>query len=57
MRCAFGSKNSQPVYLVDLAQDCLEVRFDGFAEWRKPHGRSALEQATAKFAFQTPNRS
>jgi hypothetical protein len=50
------SQNSQPVYLVDLAHDCLEVRLDGFAEWRKPYGRAAIEQGTAKFAFQSPDR-
>jgi hypothetical protein len=27
------------IYVVDLAQDCLEMRFDGFAEWRKPEVR------------------
>jgi hypothetical protein len=57
MRCASGNKNSQPMYFINLAQDCLEMRLDDFAEWRKPHGRSAIEQGTAEFLFQSPNRS
>jgi hypothetical protein len=52
MRCAFGNKNSQPMYFINLiAQDCLEIRLDGFAKRRKPHGRSAIEQGTAEFLF------
>jgi hypothetical protein len=51
-----ASQNSQPVYLVDLAHDRLAVRLDGFAEWRKPYGRAAIEQSTAEFAFQSPDR-
>lgn len=45
------------MYLDDLAQDRLEMRFDGFAEWRKPDGRSAIEQGTPEFVFQPPNCS
>jgi hypothetical protein len=36
MRYTFGT---QVMYLVDLAQDCLEMRFDGFTERRKPDRR------------------
>ncbi len=31
MRHTFGNR-TQLMYLVDLPQDCLEMRFDGFAE-------------------------
>ena len=48
MRCGFGGKNSQSVNLVYLAQDCLEMRLDGFAEWGKPYGWAAIEQGTAE---------
>jgi hypothetical protein len=54
MRSAFG-KNSQLMYPVDLAHDCLEMRFDGFAEWRKPDRPSAIEQGTSEFMLQSPN--
>jgi uncharacterized protein YaiE (UPF0345 family) len=54
MRYTFGT---QAMYLVDLAQDCLEMRFDGFTEWRKPDRRSAIEQGTSEFVFQSPNCS
>jgi hypothetical protein len=54
MRYTFGT---QLIYLVDLAQDCLEMRFDGFTEWRKPERRSAIEQGTSEFVFQSPNCS
>src|SRR5262249_31213730 len=46
MRYTFGT---QVVYVVDLAQDCLEMRFDGVTEWRKPKRRSAIEQGTLPF--------
>ena len=45
------------MYLVDLAQDCLEMWFDGFAKWRKPDRWSAIEQGTSEFVFQSPNCS
>jgi hypothetical protein len=57
MHLAFGNKNSQAVYLVDLAQDHFEVRLNGFAEWRNPHGRSALEQGTVPIPGEAARRS
>jgi uncharacterized protein YaiE (UPF0345 family) len=54
MRCTFGT---QVMDLVELAQDCLEMRFDGFTEWRKPERRSAIEQGASEFVFQSPNCS
>jgi hypothetical protein len=50
----FGNR-TQLMYLVDLAQYCLEMRFDRFAEWRKPDRRSAVEQGMSEFVFQSPN--
>jgi hypothetical protein len=46
MRYTFGT---QLMYFVDLPQDCLEMRFDGFAERRKPDRPSAIEQGTSEF--------
>jgi hypothetical protein len=40
------NKSFQPMYFINLAQDRFEVRLDGFAERREPHGRPALEQVT-----------
>jgi hypothetical protein len=51
-RHTFGT---QLMYFVDLPQDCLETRFDGFAEWRKPDRPSASEQGTSEFMLQSPN--
>jgi len=45
------------MYFVDLAQNCLEMRFDGFAEWQKPERRSAIEQGTSELVFQSLNCS
>jgi hypothetical protein len=50
MRYTFGT---QLMYFVDLPQDCLEMRFDGFAEWRKPDRQSAIEQGTSEFMLQS----
>jgi len=52
MRYSFGT---QLMYFVDLAHDCLETRFDGFAEWRKPDRPSAIEQRTSELMLQSPN--
>ncbi len=52
MRYTFGT---QLMYFADLPQDCLEMRFDGFAEWRKPDRQSAIEQGTSEFMLQSPN--
>src|SRR5262249_19103828 len=52
MRYSFGT---QLMYLVDLAQNCLEMRLDGFAEWRKPDRRAPIEQGAPPVGFQVPN--
>jgi len=49
------SRRANPSYLVDGERDYLEMRFDRFAERRKPHGRSALEQRAAQFLLEPLN--
>ena len=49
------SRRANPSYLVDSERDDLEMRFDRFAERRKPHGRSALEQCAAQFLLELAN--
>jgi hypothetical protein len=56
-RCHTFGNTTQLMYLVEVAQDCLEMRFDRFAEWRKLDRRSAVEQGMSEFAFQSPDCS